>query len=109
MILIIGKMPLKQTIYGGECPLRRFEIDPEGGAGSYTRNPLGVCRGCNFAENFPKTKEFDLEKICRCPVDMTPEEYNTLRREYAALGRKLSKKGFWEFVSKSREAQTKRE
>lgn len=100
-------MPLRQTPHGGECPLGKFEIDPAGGAGSYTSDPVEACIECNFADNSQKGD--DLEKICRCPVDMTHEEYNTLGREYAALRGKLSKKGFWEFVSKSREAQTKRE
>ena len=36
-------MPLRQTKYGGECPLGVFEVDFAGGGGSYTADPLESC------------------------------------------------------------------
>lgn len=32
-------MPLKQTPYGGECPLEKFKIDIAAGAGCYDNDP----------------------------------------------------------------------
>lgn len=92
-------MPLKQTQHGGECPLSKFEIGVCGGAGAYTKDPVEECLLCNFGDT--GQEEFDLEKICQCPSDMTWGEYNRLREGYASTGEGLTKKGFWEFVEKN--------
>lgn len=91
-------MPLRQTRYGGECPLDKFEID-RASPGSYTSDPLEACLGCNFANL--SSEEFNLAEVCQCPEDMTWDRYNNLRKEYAGTrqeGKPLTKRGFWEFV-----------
>ncbi len=90
-------MPLKQTAYGGECPLSKFKIVIPAGAGGYDADPLEVCLGCNFSDI--SVKEFDLEKICQCPSDMDWSRYDELRRQYTSSTKdKLTKKGFLGFV-----------
>lgn len=91
-------MPLFQTKYGGECPLGKFKIDMAS-PGSYTADPVEACFVCNFADN--SVEKFDLEQICQCPVDMTWNEYNRLKKDFLATekdGKRLTKKDFWEFV-----------
>ena len=92
-------MSLKQTVYGGECPLGKFKIDIPAGAGCYDRDPLEACLRCNFSDF--SSKEFDLEKICQCPPHITLNEYDRLREQYASTGNNLTKKGFLEFVQKN--------
>lgn len=95
-------MPLKQTMYGGECPLGKFEIIP-GDAGCYTSDPLEACPECNFSDL--NQKEFDLEKICQCPSDMSLNEYGSLRKQYASTKEEHTKKGFWTFVNENYKKQ----
>lgn len=68
----------------------------------YTADPVEACIDCNFADT--DQSGFNLEKICKCPADMTWDEYDKLRKAYSATGGNLTKKGFWEFVLKSYEA-----
>ena len=89
-------MALRETIYGGECPLGKFEVDIAGGGGCYTNDPLEACLGCNFAD---LEVEFNLEKVCQCPSDMTWDKYDVLRHEYAASTDKPTRKGFWKYVA----------
>jgi hypothetical protein len=94
-------MPLKQTIYGGECVLGKFRIDVPGGAGGYTNDPVEACFTCNFSDikdTDINNKGFDLDRICQCPIDMTWERYNSLRKQYSLNRIELTKKGFLEFV-----------
>ena len=89
-------MPLRQTRYGGECALGKFEIDIPAGAGCYANDPVEACLDCNFAD---LTGEgFDLEKVCQCPSDMTQREYNKLKEGYAQISGKRTRKGFWDYV-----------
>ena len=97
-------MPLKQTVYGGECPLGKFQIDIPAGAGCYDRDPGEECLKCNFSDF--SSKEFDLEKICKCPSYITWSEYKKLREQYASTGQNLTKKGFLEFVQKNYEPRS---
>ena len=92
-------MPLRQTTYGGECPLNNFKIDIPAGAGCYDRDPIEACLGCNFSDT--SSEGFDLEKICQCPSDMNWDECDRLRKQYASNGDKLTKKGFLEFVKEN--------
>jgi hypothetical protein len=88
-------MPLRQTQYGGVCPLERFEID--GAApGSYTRDPVEACIPCNFADI--RQKDFVLEKICQCLSNMTLSRYDQLRREYVSTAAEPTRPGFWRFA-----------
>jgi hypothetical protein len=91
-------MPLRQTLYGKICPIGRFEIDISKGGGSYTADPVVECLNCNFLN--PVHPYFDLEKICLCPADMTPEFYYTLKKEYLSSVKRtnVSRAGFQEFV-----------
>jgi hypothetical protein len=89
-------MPLKQTKYGGECPLGKFKIDVPAGCGSYTADPVKCCLGCSFADLI--TKGFDLEKICQCPPNMTLEVYERLREDYLKLPGEQARNGFWKYV-----------
>lgn len=73
-------MPLKKTYYGGECPLGKFEIDIAAGGGCYTKDPVEACFSCNFANL--SSEEFNLEKICQCPADMTWKSYDDLRKRF---------------------------
>ena len=107
-------MPLRQTIYGLECPLDVWTIDVAAGGGCYTSDPLVGCLGdpelgvvsCNFFK-FPKNGEkFDPAVQCQCPADMTKEKYRELKKEYAGLidkGEVIgTKKDFWRFVREKR-------
>lgn len=107
------KMPLRQTKYGGECPLGVFEVDIAGGGGSYTADPLEACFGnpefgvvpCNYFR-FPKDDEkFDPAVQCMCPPDMTKSESRKLKNMYADLIKQgkadKTKEGFWEFVNRN--------
>lgn len=88
-------MPLRQTKYGGECPLEKFKMDISGNAGSYTKDPVEVCLGCNFSNN---QKEFNLEEICQCPSDLSRDQYDKLRKQYTSLASDKTKEGFQIFV-----------
>jgi hypothetical protein len=92
-------MPLRDTVYGGECPLEKFVVDVPSGAGSYTSDPVEACISCNFSDF--SAKEFDLEQICKSPADMTWDRYDKLRKQYATTGEKLTKQGFWKFVEEN--------
>jgi len=92
-------MPLTQTIYGGECPLEKFEIDVAAGGGCYTNDPVEACMGCNFVDM--DSTGFDLEKICQCPVDMTWTKYEELKKQYVAIEGQKTKSGFQEFIRTS--------
>ena len=97
-------MPLRQTIYGGECPLGKFKIDVPAGAGGYTTDPVKECLSCNFADL--SGEGFTLEVICQCPSDMGWDEYKLLLDTYAQAsppGGGLTREGFWNFVEKCRE------
>jgi hypothetical protein len=96
-------MPLRQTMYGGECPLDKFNIDIPAGAGCYDRDPVEACLKCNFSDT--SSEGFDLEKICQCPSDMSWREYDRLREQYASTEGKLTKAGFLEFVKENYESQ----
>jgi len=89
-------MPLKQTLYGGICPLGKFRLDPAS-PGSYTADPVEKCINCNFSDT--SSKKFDLEKICQCPSDINWDEYDKLRKQYSSNGGELTKEGFWKFVN----------
>jgi len=94
-------MPLKQTIYGGECPLGKFQvIGLPGWAGWYDSNPAEHCLSCNLADTSSKT--FDLEKICKCPADITSERYSQLEQQYLALeNNNLTKEQFQDFIKEN--------
>jgi len=96
-------MPLKQTMYGGECPLGRFEIDVPAGAGCYDNDPVEACISCNFADK--DVKEFDLEKICQCPAEMTVSAYNEIKNAYLKSTDKPTRKEFWKFVQENYKPQ----
>lgn len=110
-------MPLKQTRYGGECPLEVFKVDIAAGGGCYTNDPLESCLGnrdlgivpCNYFR-FPRDGEaFEPAVQCMCPADMTKSESRRLKNEYSALisqGKaNKTKEGFWEFVNKNHKSQ----
>lgn len=92
-------MPLKQTPYGGECPLKKFKIDIGAGAGCYDNDPVEACLDCNFNDSSKSIKSFE---NCTCPPDMTWSKYDELREGYIALnkaeGIDLTKKGFQDFI-----------
>ena len=90
-------MPLKQTPYGGECPLGKFKINPAS-PGSYTEDPVEKCISCNFRD--VNVSRFDLEMICQCPPDITWQEYEKLKREYFSLLGAKTKQDFQDFVRK---------
>jgi len=90
-------MPLVKTIYGGVCPLEKFDIVPC--TGCYDRDPVEACLSCNFADT--TSEGFDLYKICQCPSDMEWNEYDKLREQYAFTKGKQTRKGFWEFVKEN--------
>ena len=96
-------MPLRKTVYGGECPLDKFKIVEPGG-GCYTADPVEKCFDCNFADH--DQEGFDLEEICQCPADMTWDEYDKLRKEYASTEGRLTKAGFLKFVEENYQAPT---
>ncbi len=92
-------MPLVDTKYGGVCPLGRWSIDVAS-PGSYDRDPVSSCIGCNFYDL--DVEEFDPSVACRCPSDLTWPEYDELRKEFSDLSGKLTRKGFQEFVKDKR-------
>ena len=104
-------MPLKETNYGGECPLGIFKIDVGGGA--YTADTLESCLGhpefggssCNYIKSPGKNEEFDPAVQCMCPADMTKAESRRLKNMYASLidqGKAdKTKEGFWKFVEEN--------
>lgn len=92
-------MPLRQTMYGRECPLNSFSINIPAGGGCYDRSPIEACLNCNFSDT--SVKEFDLDKICQCPADMNWDRHDRLRKQYVSTGDKLTKKGFLEFVKEN--------
>ena len=107
-------MPLRQTKYGGECPLGIFQVDIAAGGGCYTADTLEACVGnpdfgvvpCNFLR-FPKSGEkFDPAVQCQCPANMTRGAYGKLKRAYSKLisenKAEKTKEGFWKFVSQQR-------
>jgi hypothetical protein len=93
-------MVLRQTMYGGECPLDKFKVDIPAGGGCYTNDPLECCLHCNFADL--SGEGFDLEKICLCPADMTWDEYDLLRAAYSQIPGEKSKPGFRAYVEQNR-------
>lgn len=95
-------MPLRQTTYGGVCPLDKFNIDIAAGAGCYNNDPVETCINCNFADI--SIIDFDLEKICQSPSDMDWDEYDRLRKTYTSTTsteEKRTKKSFWDFVKEN--------
>ena len=93
-------MSLRQTIYGGECPLRKWEIDVDGGGGGYTNDPVEECLNCNFSDL--DAEDFDADKICQCPPDLNWLQYDELKEQYfSRVGNedRLSKQEFWDFVN----------
>ena len=107
-------MPLRQTEYGGECPLGVWEVDVPAGGGCYTSDPLEGCLGnpelgvvvCNFLRLPKKGEKFDPAVQCQCPSDMTRKEYGELKKRYISLIKQnkagKSKEEFWEVVRKQR-------
>ena len=92
-------MPLKQTKYGKECPLGKFEITSMGGA--YTSDPVVACLECNFRDI--EQEEFDLDKICMCPEDMTWPKYDKLKKDFLEQNDGLaSKQDFLKYVEEAR-------
>lgn len=95
-------MPLRQMKYGGECPLGKFKIDIPAGGGVYTNDPVEACLNCNFNK---RSKKFNPQKTCQCPIDMTWPKYDELRKEYSALCKKSkfkpTKPNFWKFVNEN--------
>ena len=73
-------MPLRQTKYGGVCPLEKFSIDVPAGCGSYTNDPIEACLPCHWADH--SIKGFDLSKLCKCPSDMDNKTYDQLKEDY---------------------------
>ncbi len=107
-------MPLRQTKYGGECPLGVFQVDVAAGGGCYTSDSLEGCLGnpelgtpsCNYIR-FPRGNEkFDPAVQCMCSADMTKTESRALKHRYSDLisqGKAdKTKKGFWKFVNGQR-------
>jgi len=93
-------MPLKKTMYGGECPLGKFRIDIAGGAGGYTADPVESCLTCNFSDLESRTTQ-PSDDLCKCPEGMTWDLYDSLRKQYANSGKNLSRTGFREFVAQN--------
>jgi len=93
-------MGLRQTRYGCECPLGKFEIDVAGGGGCYTNDPVEACLNCNFADTSLDGGDFDPSKICQCPEGMTWRRYDDLRKRFFATeGEEIKLKlKFQEFV-----------
>ncbi len=89
-------MPLAETPEGKECPLGRWELDRSAGRGAYTRDRVEVCPPCNFSDM--RQEEFDLDKICQCPPELTSSDYPKLLKQYSATTKVHSREGFWEFV-----------
>ena len=109
-------MPLRQTKYGGECPLGVWQIDVPAGGGCYTSDTLEGCLGnpelgvcsCNYIR-FPENGEkFDPAVQCMCPADMTKAESRRLKGKYATLIEQgkadKTREGFWEFVGKTHQS-----
>lgn len=92
-------MALKKTARGKVCPLDKFGFDYSGShfGGGYDRDPVEACLKCNFSNLYGK--EFNLEKICQCPEDMTWDEYDVLRDVYSSMAVEPSKQEFWNFVN----------
>ncbi len=104
-------MPLRQTKYGGECPLGVFSIIPS--TGGYDNDTLESCLGnpeygvpqCNYFR-FPKEGEtFDPAVQCQCPADITKAESRALKRGFLELVDKRelekTKEAFWKYVSEN--------
>ena len=112
MILI---MPLKQTRFGGECPLGVFQIDVAAGGGGYTSDPLEACIGhpeegtpsCNYFRFPVDGEKFDPAVQCMCPVDMTRAESRRLKEEYGTLVERgeapKTKAGLCDYIAKKRQ------
>jgi len=106
-------MPLRQTTYGGECPLGVFKVDVAAGAGCYDADPLEACIGnselgivsCNYFRHPRDGEKFDPAVQCMCPADMIKAESRRLKAEYADLVRngkaEKTKEGFWDYVNKN--------
>lgn len=104
-------MPLRQTSYGGECPLGKFKVDVAGGGGGYTADPLEACIGnpelgrgsCNYFRSPDVGENFEPAIQCMCPADISSTEARRLRAEYVALIRdgkaEKTKNGFWDYVN----------
>jgi len=91
-------MVLRQTRYGGECPLGKFEIDVAAGGGCYTSDPVEACLRCNFADISLDGEDFDPSKICQCPEGMTWGRYDGLRKRFFASDKEKTKLEFRKFV-----------
>ena len=106
-------MPLRQTTYGGECPLGVFQVDIAAGGGCYTADPLEACLGnpeqsvgaCNYFR-FPKDGEnFNPAVQCMCPSDMIKAESRKLKQAFSKLidleKATGTKENFWKFVNRN--------
>ncbi|MAG20435.1 hypothetical protein CL618_03310 [archaeon] len=89
-------MPIKETEYGKECPIRIFELEAMGQTIIYTTDPVESCLRCNFGDQ--SVEKFDLEKICQCPEGMTYKEYVSLGSQYQETEGPHTKIGFRKFV-----------
>ena len=108
-------MPLRQTKYGGQCPLGVFEIDRAGGGGSYTTDPIEACFGnpeqgivpCNYFRMPGQGEEFCPEKQCMCPSDMTKERSRKLKQSFLekvdAKELPQTKQAFWDYIKQNPE------
>ena len=87
---------MTNLIEGFECPLGKFKLDIEEICGSYNKDPVKVCIECNFGDLSKDMK--NLEEVCKCPRDMTWNEYDRLRKEYCKIKKDNSRESFWKFV-----------
>ena len=82
-----------------ECPLGKFKVNRDsGGPGFYNGDPVEACLRCNFAD----LSEKDHKEACKCPPDMTQEEYETLKKGYLEEASTPTRTGFLEYVERAR-------
>ena len=106
-------MPLRQTKYGGECPLGVFKVDIPGGGGSYTADSLEGCLGnpeegtvpCNYFRFPKKDEKFEPAVQCQCPSNITKAKSRALKDGFLELvskGKlKKTKEAFWKYVDEN--------
>ncbi len=87
----MGKANDEMLIKSFQCPLRKFEIN-------INEDIIKICVECNFGDLSQNMRV--LERVCKCPRDMTWQEYDKLREEYNQRTNK-SRRDFWKFVEEN--------
>lgn len=91
-------MPLKRANNDEICPIGCFSLK------TIEEDPLEICLDCDFG-NTGIVGDYDLDKICECPPDMTRKEFKKIKDLYQKSNSSPSREEFWKFVQENYKPQ----